>query len=133
MRLQVVKNADEVSIRSFLTMNLAPGSQVRTDGWAGYSESALKGYRHIARIQDTPESAARLAPHIHRVFSNLKTWLMGTHHGVEPKYLQAYLDEYVFRFNRRQTPMAAFQTLLGISAAKKPLPLEKMRLGDPSG
>jgi Transposase zinc-ribbon domain/ISXO2-like transposase domain len=41
-------------------------------------------------------------PHIHRVFSNLKTWLLGTHHGrIEQKYLQAYLNEYTFRFNRR--------------------------------
>jgi len=41
-------------------------------------------------------------------FSNLQAWLNGTHHGVEPKYLQSYLDECVFRFNRRKTPMAAF-------------------------
>ena len=45
------------------------------------------------------------------------------HHGVEPKYLQSYLDEFVFRFNRRKTPMAAFQTLLGISVNKAPLTL----------
>jgi len=133
VRLQLTQNADETSIGSFLKLNLTPGSQVRTDGWAGYSDSALKGYRHIARVQDSPESASRLAPHIHRVFSNLKTWLTGTHHGVDPKYLQGYLDEYVFRFNRRQTPMAGFQTLLGISATKKPLPMGKLRLGELSG
>ena len=71
--------------------------------------------------------AHQLAPHIHHVFSNLKTWLQGTHHGVEPKYLQGYLNEYVFRFNRRQTPMAAFQTLLGIAVNKKPLSLMQIR------
>lgn len=53
-------------------------------------------------------------PHIHRVFSNLKTWLLGTHHGVSKQHLQAYLNEYIFRFNRRHTPMAAFQTILGL-------------------
>ena len=126
LRLQLVQNADGVSIGSFLKKNLAPGSQVKTDGWAGYSNSAMREYNHIAKVQDSPESASRLAPHIHRVFSNLKTWLMGTHHGVEPKYLQAYLDEYVFRFNRRQTPMAGFQALLGISSTKKPLSMNSL-------
>ncbi len=50
----------------------------------------------------------------------------GTHHGVDPKYLQAYLDEFVFSFNRRKTPMAAFQTLLGITGNKSPRTLGQM-------
>ena len=57
-----------------------------------------------------------ILPRVHRVFGNLQTWLRGTHHGVSGKHLQAYLDEFVFRFNRRRTPMAAFQTLLGLGS-----------------
>lgn len=127
LRLNKVQHADEQTIRTFLEKNVEPGTTVRTDGWRGYSDTALKGYTHRQHIQQTPEQAHFLAPHIHRVFSNLKTWLTGTHHGVDPKYLQAYLDEYVFRFNRRATPMAAFQTLLGIATNKKPLPLAELR------
>jgi ISXO2 transposase-like protein len=41
---------------------------------------------------------------IHLVFSNLKTWLNGIHHGVSAKHLQAYLNEFTFRFNRRFYP-----------------------------
>ena len=133
VRLQVADHADEITIEDFLKKNLTPSSQVRTDSWKGYSETALKKYRHLVKIQGSPESAGRLAPHIHRVFSNLKTWLLGTHHGVEPKYLQAYLDEYVFRFNRRQTPMAAFQTLLGITAVKTHRTMRQLRQGEPTG
>ena len=49
------------------------------------------------------------------VFLNLKSWLSGTHHGrVEPKHLQAYLNEFAFRFNRRLVPFSAFRSLLGI-------------------
>lgn len=48
-------------------------------------------------------------PRIHRVFGDLKTWLRGTHHGVGHRHLQADLDEFAFRFNRRRTPMAAFR------------------------
>lgn len=55
-------------------------------------------------------------PMIHIAFSNLKTWLLGTHHGVSQQHLQAYLNEFVFRFNRRFYPMSAFNSILGIAA-----------------
>jgi len=129
VRLQVIQDASETSIGAFVRANVEPGSRLRTDGWKGYSDTALKGYKHSVRIIGSPERAHRRAPHIHRVFSNLKTWLNGTHHGVEPKYLQSYLDEYVFRFNRRMTPMAAFQTLLGISLRRDPLTMDQLRSG----
>lgn len=57
---------------------------------------------------------------IHRVFSNLKTWALGVYHGLRRKHVQAYLDEFVFRFNRRRTRHAAFRTLLGIGVAITP-------------
>jgi hypothetical protein len=118
VRLRVIKDAGEISIGDFVRTNIEPSSRLRTDGGKGYSDTALKGYKHSVRIVGSPQRAHQKAPHIHRVFSNLKTWLNGTHHGVEPKYLQTYLDEYVFRFNRRMTPMAAYQTLLGISSQR---------------
>jgi hypothetical protein len=126
LRLSTLDDAGEMSIRHFLTQNIEAGSTLRTDGWRGYSDNALVRYTHRVRVVRTPERAHRVAPHIHRVFSNLKTWINGTHHGVAPKYLQSYLDEFVFRFNRRNTPMAAFQTLLGISTRKTPLSLRNL-------
>ena len=56
----------------------------------------------------------RLLSMIHLVFSNLKAWLLGTHHGVSQQHLPAYLNEFVFRFNRRFYPMTTFATVLGI-------------------
>ena len=57
---------------------------------------------------------------IHLVFSNLKTWILGTHHGaIGQHHLQAYLNEYVFRFNRRFYPMTAFNSVLGIGYAAR--------------
>ena len=110
IRLAKTERADEESIKTFLNQNVAKGTIIRSDGWRGYSKTALKGYHHAPSLKQ--------ALHIHRAFGNLKTWLNGTHHGVSPKYLQAYLHEFVFRFNRRKTPMAAFQTLLGIATQK---------------
>ena len=109
VRLQAIQDAGEKSIGTFVRRHIEPGSRIRTDGWCGYSDTVLAGYTHSVRIVGAPERAPQRAPHIHRMVSNLKTWLFGTHHGVEPTYLQSYLDEYVFRFNRRRTPMAAFQ------------------------
>jgi len=131
LRLRQIKNADEKTIRSFLYQSVEKGSHIRTDGWRGYSKTALADYKHEVRIVGEGK-AHQLAPHIHRVFSNLKTWLHGTHHGVQPKYLQYYLDEFVFRFNRRRTPMAAFRTLLGIAAQKKPVGLDQIKKRDSS-
>jgi transposase-like protein len=120
IRLAIARKADEESIGQFLMQNVAERSTIRTDGWKGYSKTALADYRHR-------QSPGARAAHIHRAFGNLKTWLNGTHHGVAPKYLQTYLDEFVFRFNRRKTPMAAFQTLLGIATCKSPQTLTDLK------
>jgi transposase-like protein len=124
LRLALITAATEESLGEFLTQNIESGSRVRTDGWKGYSDAAVADFIHHVRVVGSSQLAHKKFPHIHRVFSNLKTWINGTHHGVEPKHLPSYLDEFVFRFNRRNTPMAAFQTLLGISVQKKPTPLE---------
>lgn len=127
LRLAIIPDASEESLGSFLTKNVGTGSRVRTDGWPGYSETALTDFTHHVRVVGSPERAHKRFPHIHKVFGNLKIWINGTHHGVEPKYLQSYLDEFIFRFNRRGTPMAAFQTLLGISSMKTPVTLRQLR------
>ena len=123
LRLDVAQNADEKSIGNFLRATVAPETKVFTDGWRGYSKKALKGYGHEPQPSDTH------ALHIHRAFGNLKTWLNGTHHGVDPKHLQGYLDEFVFRFNRRENPMSAFRTLLGIVTVKAPVPYRIIKNG----
>jgi len=127
LRLAVAPRADAGSIRRFLEKNVEPGTEIGTDQWKGYSTTALAGYRHEHHHPETH------ALHIHQAFGNLKTWLNGTHHGVDPKYLQNYLDEFVFRFNRRKTPMAAFQTLLGLATRKIALGYEKMTLRESTG
>ena len=62
-----------------------------------------------------PEVAEQYLPIIHLVIANLKTWLIGIHHVVSHQHLQAYLNEFTFRFNRRFYPFNAFRSLLGIA------------------
>ncbi len=120
VRLQVVPDASGRSLTGFIRANVDPGTIVITDGWQGYAPLTGLGYRHRPRIQGDPARAEKVLPRVHRLFGNLKTWLRGTHHGVGHQHLQAYLDEFTFRFNRRRTPMAAFQTLLGLGAQRAP-------------
>jgi len=120
VRLQVVPDASGPSLTGFVKANVEPGTTVISDGWQGYAPLSGMGYRHRPRTQGDPTRATKILPRIHRVFGNLKTWLRGTHHGVGHQHLQAYLDEFTFRFNRRRSPMAAFQTLLGLATLHGP-------------
>ena len=64
---------------------------------------------------------------------HLKTWLAGTHHGVGEQHLQHYLNEHVFRFNRRRAPMAAFQSLLGFASQHEPTTYNMLYDGELTG
>ncbi len=116
LRLQVIPNRKQATLVPFVQTNVVAGAEVRTDAWVGYEPLTAKGYRHeaVAICGDHVKTDKHL-PMIHIAFGNLDTWLLGTHHGVSPQHLQAYLNEYVFRFNRRFWSMAAFDSVLGIA------------------
>jgi transposase-like protein len=103
LRLQAVRDASASSLVGFLGQNVLRPADVATDGWSGYRGLDAEGYAHqpIPLARSWGDAALRL-PAIHLVFGLAKRWLLGTHHGaVSAKHLQTYLDEYVFRFNRR--------------------------------
>jgi transposase-like protein len=116
IRLAVAADRSAESLCGFVESAVMPGSLTVTDDWSGYASLRTRGYDHhaIAECGD-PEVAEEFLPISHLVFSNLKTWLSGIHHGVSEKHLQAYLNEYTFRFNRRFYPFNAFRSLLGIA------------------
>jgi transposase-like protein len=104
--MALLADASAASLHPFVTANIEPGATVITDGWAGYAGIEDLGYARDRRSQRAArrrgEDPHGLLPGVHRVASLAKRWLLGTHHGsVEPAHLQAYLDEFVFRFNRR--------------------------------
>jgi len=103
LRLAVVADVSAESLEGFLGQNVARPATVVTDGWSGYGGLAAAGYAHEPlNLSTTWGDAALRLPAIHLVFGLAKRWLLGTHHGaVGKKHLPAYLDEFVFRFNRR--------------------------------
>jgi hypothetical protein len=118
LRLRAVDGRGAEGLIDFITDSVAKGSTIRTDGWGAYEALPSLGYVHDPLdVCGDPDKAEAHLPMIHLVFSNLKTWLLGTHHGaVGQHHLQAYLNEYVFRFNRRFYPMTAFNSVLGLAA-----------------
>lgn len=115
LRLQCIPDRKMETLEPFVETNIVRGALVRTDGWIGYADLGELGYRHEAvAVRGDHEKTDKHLPMIHVVFGNLDTWLLGTHHGVSPKHLQAYLNEFTFRFNRRFWPTAAFDAVLGI-------------------
>lgn len=116
VRRAVAADRSAKSLCGFVAGAVAPGTLIVTDYWSGYADLRKRGCDHhaIAECGD-PEVAEQFLPIIHLVFANLKTWLIGIHHGVSAQHLQAYLNEFTFRFNRRFYPFNAFRSLLGIA------------------
>ncbi len=118
IRMRHIEDVTKRSVLPFIEDSIKKGSTIITDGFKSYADLNRHGYTHEAIIQKSTDKESSL-PICHLVISNLKTWIRGTYHGVSPQHLQAYLNEYVFRFNRRFYPMAGFQTILGLSSKVK--------------
>ena len=108
VRMAPVADGSAACLHAFVTDHVAPGARVITDGWAGYNGLGKLGYTHEPRSQRAArargEDPGELLPAVHRVASLAKRWLLGTHQGaIDDAHLPDYLDEFVFRFNRRRS------------------------------
>jgi predicted RNA-binding Zn-ribbon protein involved in translation (DUF1610 family) len=117
IRLAAIADFSAPTLTAFVDGTAAPGAKVITDGW--------KGYADLPRHEHVPKTIGAMAAHVvmkgvHRVFSNLKRWALGTFHGFRRAHLRRYLDEYVFRWNRRRHTRAAFDSLLGLATRLTP-------------
>ena len=106
-RIEVVPDATAVTLTGFIKRHVRPGTQIATDGLRSYRALAHEGYEHAPAVASGPAAGEHL-PLVHVMFSNLKAWLNGTHHGVSKKHLHRYLREWNYRFNRRNGPVADF-------------------------
>jgi transposase-like protein len=131
LRMAVIPDFKRITVNGFITQHIAPGSTLYTDGLKTFTGLEEAGYTHIPRMQPQRTNLRKGAPSVvplaDRAVGNLKQWLIGTHHGVSRAQLQVYLDEFVFRHNRRKTPMAAFQTLLGLGTGYTPTSYGRIR------
>jgi transposase-like protein len=125
IRLHQIPTASGKHLHEFIHGAVEPGSVVRTDGLHAYL--GLKNYEHQRVVL---RGKTELLPRVHRVASLLKRWLLGTHQGaVRREQLDAYLDEFTFRFNRRKSASRGklFFRLAQQAVAVEPQPLAKIR------
>jgi transposase-like protein len=123
-RMVPIPDASAESLRSFLTDNVEPGARVITDGWPSYPPATKDLYVHQPVAGASGANASRLLPGVHMVSSLAKRWLLGTHQGsIDEAHLADYLDEFVFRFNRRRSRSRGlvFYRVLELAAVHDPV------------
>jgi transposase-like protein len=118
IRLAMIPDNSAASLEAFVRANVKPGTTLLTDGHASYPGLSAD-YRH------DPRTVGKMAGHIvlpwiHRVFALMKRWGLGTYHGLRRKHVDTYLNEFVFRYNRRFYRHASFETVLGLTAHHAP-------------
>ena len=119
IRLAMIANNSAASIVAFVKNNVKRATTLITDGHASYPGLSDE-YRHDPRV--VGKMAAHVVlPWIHRVFALLKRWSLGTYHGLRRKHVDTYLEEFVFRYNRRFYRHVSFETLLGIASHHEPV------------
>jgi len=102
IRMARIPDFDRATLHGFIRSSVEPGSTVCTDGLNSYRE--LEGFVHRRGVQLRTEPGEHLLPRVHRAISLLKRWILGTHQGaVRSQHLDDYLNEFVFRFNRRKS------------------------------
>ena len=117
IRLAAIADNSAASLEAFVRANVKPGTTLLTDGHKSYP--GLTDYRH------DPRTVGKMAGHvvlpwIHRVFSLMKRWGLGTYHGLRRKHVDSYLNEFVFRYNRRFYRHVSFETVLGLASRRPP-------------
>ena len=97
--MQQVSAVTKEAVAKFVQGHLSPNQSVRSDAFPSLTEIG-KTQQHTARVTP-PDMADEWLPWVHIAMGNLKAFLLGTYHGVSAKYLQEYLNEFCYRFNRR--------------------------------
>jgi transposase-like protein len=123
IRLQLIDDCSQESLTQFMNRTIDPGSHVITDGWSGYGADVSKNYDHEKVLQSKAEDRFKTLPGVHLVSSLVKRLILGTFQGrFDKKHLQRYLDEYVFRFNRRNSTYVGKKFMRIVQQAMLTLP-----------
>ena len=126
VRLKAIKDFSRETLHAFVEQMTEKGSLIYTDGNTSYNGVPDRQH-HATVLRDMPGHV--FMPWIHRVFANLKRWGLGVYHGLRRKYLQEYLEEFTFRWNRRRNRAAGFDQLLGIGIGAGPMTLKGLVTG----
>ena len=133
VRLAVVRRGSSEELTSFVRGAIdAREATVFTDTWQGFTALTSQGVKHRPRLGGHGPGASDVLPRAHTAFDNLKTWLQGAFHGVSTRHLQRYLDEFVYRFNRRwrEDALSGFVLRRALRASPSPAPVSWLSQSD---
>jgi len=119
---EVIQNAGTKQLLPFIESHIDKNARITTDKWRGYTPIATRNKYNISQIES---AHGRNFPLIHRFIMGLKSWLRGIHHRV--KYLQAYLNEYTYRFNRHLFKDILFHNLIKRVMAHQPCNIPSLK------
>ncbi len=125
LAIKTVTTVDKQQVDAAASAKIAPGQHIHTDGLNAYNGLEALGHDHHAEIVP-PSQAHEKLPWVHIAIANAKRFLLGTYHGVSHKYLQAYLDEYCYRFNRRSWEPTLTSRLLTACLVAKSITLAEL-------
>jgi len=128
-RLSLVPDASAKTLHQFIVNNIEKGAIIVTDDWKGYKQISKKGYAHKIQSTKISETDEEVLPNVHRIASLLKRWLLGTHQSyLNKNKLEYYLDEFVFRYNRRKSNSRGllFYRLIEQAVVHRPVPYKEI-------
>jgi transposase-like protein len=129
IRMSLIESASADNINVFIEENIDKEANIITDGWSGYHSISKHGYKHDVKCISNEKEAL---PHVHLVISLFKRWILGTYQGgISRDQLECYLDEHVFRFNRRMSKNRGllFQRIIENSVKVEPVTYNKISRG----
>jgi transposase-like protein len=110
LKMQVIPNVKGVTLVDFAQKYIEAGSTITSDKYRSYRALAKEGYTHEAKLFNPVDNPDHLK-WLHTIISNAKAFISGTYHGLDSKHLQAYLNEFCYRFNRREMKSELFNRL----------------------
>jgi transposase-like protein/ribosomal protein L37AE/L43A len=127
-KASVVDNLQGETILEATQKMIEPGSEIRTDGYKSYNRLSDNEYEVNSKKFD-PEDDPEHLLWLHKVISNIKTFIAGTHHGLDKKHLQRYFNEFTYRFNRRREHSQLFMRLLNACVLASTITYKELTLG----
>lgn len=115
---QIINDASAKSFRPFFEKYISKDAKVVTDEWNGY-----KPLMDTYNIEQKKSDDGKAFPQIHIHIMNVKGWLRGIHHHCSKERMQGYLNEYHFRFNRRNNMDTIFDVLIRRMVTNQPIRL----------
>lgn len=131
LKICVVPDFTQANTNSATQRIVTEGATVRTDGLSAFGALAEAGFVHDTVPSKHLPDGVQPFPYLHTQISNAKAWISGTFHGLGPKHVQAYLDEFCFRFNRRRLRAGVLERLIVAVGHSQPLPYRTL-IGRPA-